>query len=299
VSATLGNVLLFVVTTVLWALGWSAITVQVAIAPAGPAVVWRLLLAGTLLQAWLRGTGRHRGFPLRDLPFVAAQGLGLFAVNNLIFYEAVRFIASGLVAVIMAIVIPLNAFGLRAVFGVPVRPPVVAGAAVAAGGLALVFAPEWHGLAAGGAWRGVALGVLGSFVVAGSNMAAVRNARAGLPTLAVIGDGLVIAAAFASAVSLARGHGLAPVWDGAWLGSLVFQALAVSILSFFCYFTLQSRIGADRAAYVLVVVPVLSLALSSVVEDYRWSLLAALGAGLVAAGNAIALMPRGGGPARR
>ncbi|MCU0984715.1 MAG: DMT family transporter [Acetobacteraceae bacterium] len=265
---------------------------QVSIGPAGPAVAWRLLLAGAILQAWLRGTGRHRGFAWRDLPFVAAQGLGLFAINNLVFYEAVTFIASGLVAVIVAMVIPLNALGLRFAFGTPISGRVILGAALAAGGLALVFAPEWGMLSQAGAWRGVALGVAGSFVVASANMAAVRNARARLPTLAAIGDGLVIAGVFAAAVSLARGQGLAVPADARWIGALLFQALLVSILSFFCYFTLQMRIGADRAAYVLVVVPVLSLALSSVVEDYRWSVLAVLGAGLVAAGNAVALMPK-------
>lgn len=286
------NILLFSLTAVLWALGWAAIKLQVEIAPAGPAVAWRLLIAGAVLQAWLRGTGRHRGFPQRDLPFVAAQGLGLFALNNLLFYEATAFIASGLVAVIVTIVIPLNALGLRAAFGTPVSRAVVAGAAVAAAGLALVFAPEWNTLAAGGAWPGVALAVAGSCVVAGANMAAVRNARARLPTLAVIADGLVIGGVFAAAVSLVRGQALAIPASLPWLAALAFQALAVSILSFFCYFTLQARIGADRAAYVLVVVPVLSLVLSSLIEDYRWSLFAVLGAVLVAAGNAIALLPR-------
>jgi drug/metabolite transporter (DMT)-like permease len=286
------NALLFGLTAILWALGWTAIKLQVAIAPAGPAVVWRLLLAGLVLQLWLRGTGRHRGFPLRDLPFVAIQGLGLFAINNLVFYEAVGFIASGLVAVIVAMVIPLNAVGLRVAFGLPISARVIAGAVVAAGGLALVFAPEWGVLAAGGAWRGAALGVAGSCVVAGANIAAVRNARARLPTLAAIADGLIIGGVFAAAVTVLRGQPLAIPADATWLASLVFQAFLVSILSFFCYFTLQARIGADKAAYVLVVVPILSLVLSSLVEGYRWSVLAVVGATLVAAGNAIALMPR-------
>lgn len=286
------NAFLFGLTAVLWALGWTAITLQIAIAPAGPAVVWRLLLAGLVLQLWLRGTGRHRGFARRDLPFVAIQGLGLFAINNLVFYEAVGFIASGLVAVIVAMVIPLNAIGLRLAFGLAISPRVIAGAVVAAGGLALVFAPEWRTLAEGGAWRGIALSVAGTCVIAGANIAAVRNARARLPTLAVIADGLIIGGVFAAVVTLLRGQSLAIPAEATWLGALLFQAFLVSILSFFCYFTLQARIGADRAAYVLVVVPVLSLVLSSLIEDYRWTLVAVIGAALVAAGNAIALMPR-------
>jgi drug/metabolite transporter (DMT)-like permease len=77
--------------------------------------------------------------------------------------------------------------------------------------------------------------------------------------------------------------------DPGWIGAFVYQVLGLSIASFWCYFTLQARIGPDRAAFVLVLVPVIALGISSAVEGYVWTLPAVAGVVLVAAGNVLAL----------
>jgi drug/metabolite transporter (DMT)-like permease len=53
--------------------------------------------------------------------------------------------------------------------------------------------------------------------------------------------------------------------------------------------SLLARIGADRAAYTTLLFPIVALAVSSVVEDYRWSLFSVAGLLLVVAGNWLAL----------
>lgn len=283
------NVGLFLATAVMWAAGWVATRLQVDVAPASPAVAWRLIVAAVILQAVLRATGRHPGTRARDLPFVALQGLALFSANNLVLYEAVRHIASGLVALVMASVIPLNAVGLRLFYGVAFRRGVLVGAPIAAAGLALVFLPEWETLGRAGAWLGVVLGAVGSVIVAAGNMVAVRNARAGLPTFPLIADGLVFATPLAVGACFVQGVGMPFPRDPGWIGAFIYQVLGLSIISFWCYFTLQARIGPDRAAFVLVLVPVIALGISSVVEGYVWTLPAVAGVALVAAGNVLAL----------
>ncbi len=283
------NVGLFLATAVMWAAGWVATRLQVDVAPAAPAVAWRVIAAAVILQTVLRATGRHPGTRARDLPFVALQGLAMFSLNNLVLYEAVRHIASGLVALVMASVIPLNAVGLRLFYGVAFRRGVLVGAPIAAGGLALVFLPEWETLAQVGAWKGVVLGAVGSVIVAAGNMVAVRNARAGLPTFPLIADGLVFAIPLAVAACFVQGVGMPFPRDAGWIGAFLYQALGLSIVSFWCYFTLQARIGPDRSAFVLVLVPVIALGVSSVVEGYVWTLPAVAGVALVAAGNVLAL----------
>ena len=62
-----------------------------------------------------------------------------------------------------------------------------------------------------------------------------------------------------------------------------------SVVAFGVYFTLLGRIGAARAGYSSVLYPVIALAVSSVVEDYRWSALAVAGLALVFAGNVLVL----------
>lgn len=262
---------------------------QVDVAPAAPAVAWRLIVAAAVLQVALRVAGRHPGTRPRDLPFVALQGLAMFSANNLVLYEAVRYIASGLVALVMASVIPLNAVGFRVFYRAAFQRGVLAGAPIASVGLALVFLPEWDTLARAGAWKGVALGVVGSVIVAAGNMAAVRNARAGVPTFPLIADGLVFAIPLAVGACYVQGVGMPFPLDVAWISALTYQVLGLSIVSFWCYLTLQARIGPDRAAFVLVLVPVIALGFSSVLEGYVWTLPAIIGVALVAAGNVLAL----------
>ena len=71
--------------------------------------------------------------------------------------------------------------------------------------------------------------------------------------------------------------------------SLVYLALFGSVLAFGSYLTLVGRIGADKAAYAAVLFPVIALGLSTLFEDYQWTMLAVFGFGLVLLGNYIVL----------
>ena len=69
--------------------------------------------------------------------------------------------------------------------------------------------------------------------------------------------------------------------------SLIYLAVFGSILAFGSYLTLIGRIGADRAAYAAVLFPVIALGISTLFEDYRWTLSALCGFALVLLGNYI------------
>ena len=72
-------------------------------------------------------------------------------------------------------------------------------------------------------------------------------------------------------------------------GTLLWLALFSSVAAFAAYLTLLGRIGAGRAGYLTVLFPVVALALSTVLEGYRWTLPAVVGLGLVLAGNALVI----------
>jgi drug/metabolite transporter (DMT)-like permease len=71
--------------------------------------------------------------------------------------------------------------------------------------------------------------------------------------------------------------------------SLLWLAIPGSVVAYWMYLALLGRIGADRAGYTAVMAPVLALLVSTLVEDYRWSVLALAGLVLVAAGNVLVL----------
>ena len=91
---------------------------------------------------------------------------------------------------------------------------------------------------------------------------------------------------------------------GYWAG-LAYLGLFASALAFTFYFGIIRAIGPGRAAYSSLIVPVIAMALSTLFEGYRWSLLAVAGGLLAMIGLLIALEgPRAGlaaivWPARR
>jgi drug/metabolite transporter (DMT)-like permease len=75
---------------------------------------------------------------------------------------------------------------------------------------------------------------------------------------------------------------------GYWAGMLYLAVLA-SALGFSLYFPVVRKIGPGKAAYSSVLVPVIAMAFSTVIEDYRWNEVAVAGAVLTLAGMLIAM----------
>ena len=64
-----------------------------------------------------------------------------------------------------------------------------------------------------------------------------------------------------------------------------------SVVAFGCYMLLIGRIGAEYAAYVTLLMPVIALIFSTLFEDYGWTASAVLGVTVVLTGNLLILMP--------
>ena len=77
-----------------------------------------------------------------------------------------------------------------------------------------------------------------------------------------------------------------------YIAGIVYLALAGSVLTFPLYFGLIRNLGAGKAAYNGVAVPVVAMGLSTLFEGYRWTGLAAGGAVLAILGLLIALSGR-------
>ena len=105
-------------------------------------------------------------------------------------------------------------------------------------------------------------------------------------------DGLGYGALFTLVIVLAEGIPFDFVWTASYLGSLLYLALFASVIGFGSYLTLVQRIGADRAAYASVLFPIVALAVSTVLEGYRWTLPAVIGVALVLVGNLLVLRRR-------
>ena len=71
--------------------------------------------------------------------------------------------------------------------------------------------------------------------------------------------------------------------------ALLYLAIFGSVVAFGCYMKLVQQIGSDRAAYVVLIYPIVALGVSTLFEDYQWTWLSAAGVILILLGNAFAM----------
>jgi len=71
--------------------------------------------------------------------------------------------------------------------------------------------------------------------------------------------------------------------------SLSYLAIFGSVIAFGCYLTMLGNIGADKAAYVTLIIPIIALVLSTLFEGYKWNATALIGVLLITSGNIMIL----------
>jgi hypothetical protein len=180
--------------------------------------------------------------------------------------------------VLFSTIVFLNPIGMRLFFGAPLTARTFIAAAMGVAGVALLFLPELLQARGGGAVAyGVVFGLGSTVIASGGNLIAQRNQRAGIPTLSGNAWGMAYGALVA--VVMASVQGLAWTFDPrpGYVFSLVYLALVGSVVAFGLYFRLLQVWGPGPAAYVSVVCPVFALALSTVLEGYRWRVGPAIG----------------------
>lgn len=280
---------LFLLPTLIWGSTWLAIKYQLGVVAPDVSVAYRFALAAALLALWCLATRASLRFSWRNHAWLAALGVLFFGLNYVGVYWAERYVASGLVAVLFSTLVFLNQIGMRVFYGTPFRPRAMAAATMGVVGVALLFLPDLKQAQAGGlAAYGVAFGLGATILASGGNMVAIRNQRAGIPTMTSNAWGMAYGALAAAAAALVQG---VPWTFDARPGYIISLACLVvfgSIVAFGAYLTLIKRVGAGTAAYVNVSIPVVALTLSTLFEDYRWTWVAVFGVVLAVGGTWLA-----------
>jgi drug/metabolite transporter (DMT)-like permease len=283
------NAFLYVLTVLIWGTSWYAMEFQLVM-PVELAILYRFVLATLMLVGFCVATGRSLRFSRRDHLFMAAQGVLLFGINYALFYWAATYLISALLAVCFSTLIVMNLVNGAVFFGNTIASRAVFASVLGVGGLCLIFGPK---IAAADIsvdiLVGLALSLLGTYSASLGNMISVRHKAAEIPVVESNAIGMAYGSLFTLLLVLAQGIPFSFVWTPSYLISLFYLALFASVIGFGSYLTIVQRLGADRAAYVSVLFPVVALAASTWLEGFRWTPWAALGVVLVLAGNLIVL----------
>jgi drug/metabolite transporter (DMT)-like permease len=286
----LSNLRLFVACVAIWGTTWLAIKFQLGVVAPEASVAYRFLLASLLLHVYCRARGLSLRFTPRVHAWIALQGLLMFGTSYVAVYYAEQRLASGLVAVGYSASPLLGMLGQRFFFRTPMTARVAIGSLLGICGIALVFAPEIaEAGAAAPSVLGVAWTLLAVILSMFGSLAAHRNHDAGIPVWQNMALGMLYGAAFAAVLNMALGHSFVFDATPSYVLSLLYLAVCGSILAFAGYLTLIGRIGAARASYVGVMVPIIALAISALFEGFHWQLLTWAGMAVALAGNVLVL----------
>src|SRR5829696_4958807 len=258
---------LYAVTVFVWGTSWIALKAQLGEVSPEVSTLWRFLLAAPLMWLWAAARGDTLAYPAADHRRFAAAGALMFSSNFVLFLYGGQYLPSGLLAVVFSLVSILNLLLGAAFLGQPIVPRV----------------------AVGGALVGLAFCLAGTLSFCAGNLVSTAIQRRGVPLLAATAWGMTYGVAALAAIVLVRGQPVIVEWTPRYLGATLYLALFASVVAFASYLTLLRRIGAARAGYATVLFPIVALAVSTLVEGYRWTLAAILGAALALAANVLVL----------
>ncbi len=278
---------LYIATILIWGSTWYAIKLQLGVVAPIVSVTWRFALAAALLMGWCLWRRIPLRFSRREHLGMAALGLFLFSGNYAVFYYATEYVTTGLVAVVFSTIVIMNIVNGALILGNRVSTSTVAGAVLGIGGIALVFLPDIGSLDP----LGLALCLLGTALASFGNMVSAFNQRHGIAVIPANAWGMTYGTAFLLLATLASGTPFGFDTSIRYTASLLYLSIFGSVLAFGGYLTLLGRVGPERAAYVTVLFPVVALAISTVLEDYRWHAVSAAGVALVLFGNWLITRP--------
>ena len=289
----MSNLGLYSVAVLIWGSTWLVIKFQLGVVSPVVSVAWRFALAAAMLLAYAAVKRRPLSFSARDHAWIALQGMLMFGLNYVGVYLAEEDLTSGLVAVVFSIVVSMNAVGMRVFYSQPIRATTIFAALIGVAGVALVFWPEIRGLSSSALQlRGLEVALAATAIASLGNMVAARIHRRGLPVMQVNAWAMLYGAALVALVAVASRQRFSFDLSWPYVASLVYLSLFGSALAFGAYLTLMRRIGADRASYTAVAIPVVALLLSSVFEQLRWQFATFVGVALCVAGNVLMLRRR-------
>ena len=286
----MSTAVLFALVVASWGLTPYAISLQLG--PVAPEVLvaYRYAASGVLVAAVALALGRSLRFTPREHLYLALQGVLMFSLVDLFFYHAIVHAPSGLVQLVVSMMIVTNILLGALLLGFPVRRDVILGAAMGLTGVAMVSWPEFRNMEVTSTGPvGIALAVAAMLAGSLAAISAARNQRAGLPVLETTGICMLYGAVCSVVVSLALGRAFAWNWSPLFLGAFAWVAIPGSAIGFVLYISLIGRIGPDRAAYTILLLPIVALAISTALEGFTWTPLSVVGAVVVLAGNFVVL----------
>jgi drug/metabolite transporter (DMT)-like permease len=285
------NFILYASAALIWGSTWLGIKLQLTQVPPILSVGYRFCLASLILCIYCLLRNKRLVFSWRDHLFMATQGFSLFGLGYCLSYLATSYLTSGLVAVVFSTIMMWNILNLRLFMGQPVAWRAFWGGLLGLFGIFIIFRHDLSAFTATRGLIGLSMALIGAYLASVGNVVGARNAAAGVPVTQANVYGMAYGGLLTLAIHFGGGGELTMDWSVGYLAPMLYLTVFGSVVAFGCYMLLIGRIGAEYAAYVTLLMPIIALLLSTIFENFIWTTNAAIGVVVVLVGNLFILTP--------
>lgn len=284
---------LFLIPALIWGSTFYVIKFQLGTVDPTWSVSYRFILAGIILLTFAKFKGLNLKFSGQQHRFILLQGILLFGMNYWLVYIAEQNLTSALAAVAFSTIIFLNIIFGSIFLKKKTEKKVFIGAIMGVGGTFLLFRNDLMGMELSELPIFHLIICFTSVVIASlGNITSAYNQSKDLPVIQTNAFGMLYGGITIGVIALISGKPLVFDPTFTYVSSLLYLSVFGSILAFGGYLTLIGKIGADKAAYVLIVIPVIAVVLSVLFEDYPLGWQVFVGILLILGGNVIVLNRR-------
>ncbi len=253
-------------------------------------VFYRFFLSSIIILVFCVLKKINLRFSLKEHFFIAALGISLFNINYVLFYLSTVHLISGFVALCFSSILFLNVINNIIFKGKFPKIMTLVGGFIGTLGLLFIFYDEIINFEfSKGTSIGILLGVLATYFASIGNLISEYTSKIKLNVIAVTGYGMLYGSILLLIYLLVTGIELNFDLSYRYVFSLLYLAIFGSVFGFILYLSVIKNIGANDAAYIAIIMPLIALIISTIFESLEWDLNLYVGAILVLFGNILIL----------
>ena len=269
----MNNFVLFGVTLFCWSPTWYVIKFQLGYVDPLVSVFYRFLAAAIIIFIYLLIKRKKLKFSLNHHLWFVFFGICLYSLNYVFFYLSNTYLISAFPAVVFSTVVIMNILGEAFYFNKKPSLKTLIGATIGMLGIIIIFNNEIFNFnLSNGTHVGLFLALLGTFCASTGNMIHQRNLNNNFPLIETIAYAMFYGSLITLLITQIKGTELLFEYTLSYIASLAYLSIVGSIFAFIFYLKLLEKVGAGRAGYVGVVMPVLALLISTVFENLEWQI---------------------------
>ena len=267
----MNNFILFGITLFCWSPTWYVIKFQLGYVDPLVSVFYRFLAASIIIFIYLIIKNKKLRFSLSHHIWFLFFGICLYSLNYVFFYLSNTYLISAFPAVVFSTVVIMNILGEAFYFKKKPSLKTLIGATIGMIGIIIIFNDEIFNFSlSNGIHVGLSLALLGTFSASTGNMIYQRNLNNNFPLIQTLAYAMLYGSLVTLLITQLKGTELLFEYSFNYIASLAYLSIVGSIFAFIFYLKLLERVGAGRAGYVGVVMPVLALLISTIFEDLKW-----------------------------